>query len=194
MSILFFSALTNGQTVAFDPVADTLFFDSAAISAANLAVSQADPTTTRIVAAGKTILLSGLTLETIDSWNAFFANGSRLLVGNDSTLNTGSGGYYDQYGDWIPYSGTSYEPDSAGNELFGGEFNDQLLGLGGDDTLNGGRGNDILNGGDGLDTASLRGCHGWRDREPRNHRRPEYRWCRQRYPDRDREPDWQRIQ
>ena len=131
MNTYFFSTLTNGQTIALDPLADTLFFDSAAIGAASLAVSLFDPTTVKIVASGKTIYLTGLTLETIDSFNLMFADGSRLLVGDDSASN-------------------SYA-DAGSNQLVGGQFNDQLLGLDGNDILKGKDGNDVLNGGNGDD-------------------------------------------
>lgn len=122
MSAYVWSTLTNGQVIAFDPDADTLQFDSLAIGAAAVGF---DPTAPDSVFSfhGKTVTLS-TPAATLTDGNVTFADGSKLLVG-DNTTATGD--------------------DDTEYLLTGTSGNDQLVGLGGDDTLDGGGGSDSAN-------------------------------------------------
>jgi len=130
MATFNWTALTNGQVIAFDPfdpvgnpLGDVLNFDDLTISAANIAVDSTDGVTDFIVFyEGKTVTFLGAPLAVTTS-NVTFANGSVLLVGDDTT-------------------GTVN--DNAPNTLVGGSGDDQLIGLEGADSLAGGAGNDTL--------------------------------------------------
>jgi hypothetical protein len=74
-------------------------------------------------------LSTTVSLASLTTGNVIFADGSRLIVGDDSS------------------SGN----DILANTLIGSTGHDQLLGLAGNDTLVGGAGNDVLNGGTGAD-------------------------------------------
>jgi len=63
-----------------------------------------------------------------------FADGSRLIFGDDTPENT---------------------QDNEANTITGTNFDDQIFGLGGNDTISGGAGNDKIHGGDGLDIAEF---------------------------------------
>jgi Ca2+-binding RTX toxin-like protein len=129
-----FSALADGQSISFNPTADILNFDQNIIAAADLRVVQEGASTRVSVLsgtyAGKDILLSGATPFQLATTNVRFADGSALLIGDNSTA-TG---------------------DDAANTLSGGDGRDQLSGFGGNDSLVGGAGDDVLNGGAGADT------------------------------------------
>jgi hypothetical protein len=108
------------------PFADVLNFDQTSISAASLSVA---PLTNAVrirvesgTDAGKFVDLQGMTELQLATSNVHFANGSLLLIGDNSTA----------------------QNDSGSNTLFGGSGNDFLFGLGGNDSLNGGSGNDWL--------------------------------------------------
>src|SRR3954463_10971816 len=122
MAVYTFSALTNGQSIAFNPSADVLNFDQASISAAGLGVT-VDGTGVRVteLASGKNVMLQNTTPLQLATSNVTFANGSALLFGDNSP-------------------GTAN--DNLANTLNGTAGNDLLQGLGGADTLNGGLGND----------------------------------------------------
>jgi Ca2+-binding RTX toxin-like protein len=111
---------------------DILSFDSPTISAASLSLSYAgDYTVISLTAGGITFSLSAsVSLASFTTGNVIFANGSRLIVGDNS-----SGGN-----------------DILANTLIGSTGHDQLLGLAGNDVLNGGTGADLLKGGLGNDT------------------------------------------
>jgi len=117
------SALTNGQSIAFDPAQDTLHIDDPSISALLVAFtfSQISHTST-FTFSGKSITLQ-TDLKTITTSNFTFADGSLWLVGDDTT-------------------GTLN--DDGPNTLVGGNGDDRLIGLGGDDSLTGGAGNDVF--------------------------------------------------
>src|SRR5712671_7588564 len=93
-----FSALTSGQSLAFDPNADVLFFDQTSISAGNLGVlaEGADSRVTVLSGtdAGKNVLLLNTSPLQLATSNVSFANGSALLFGdnavaqNDNANNT----------------------------------------------------------------------------------------------------------
>lgn len=130
-----FSALSNGQAISFNPSADVLNFDQAAISAANLGVT-VEGSNLRISVlsgadAGKSVVLQGTSPLQLATSNVTFANGSALLFGDNSP-------------------GTAN--DNAGNVLSGTAGSDLLQGFGGADTMNGSAGNDtyIVGSGDVL--------------------------------------------
>jgi Ca2+-binding RTX toxin-like protein len=116
-----FSTLTNNQTLAFDPAVDMLFFDIAGLGAASCTLQQSG-TDLLITYQGKTIRLSAVTLAQVSSAQFTFLNGSRLLIGDDT-------------------SGTAN--DGLANILTGTVRGDYLNGMGGADTMTGGDGNDV---------------------------------------------------
>ena len=140
-----FSALSSGQSVTFNPSLDFLNFDQAAISAANLGVTQeganARVTVLSGVDAGKNVVLQNTSPLQLATSNVGFANGSRLLFGDNSTaLN-----------------------DDANNVLSSSAGNDLMSGFGGNDTfamMSSGMstyGNDVIDGGSGTDTLDYTG-------------------------------------
>jgi Ca2+-binding RTX toxin-like protein len=147
MATFDWTSLNDGDVLApFDPDADILNFDDAGISAAALLI---DTSGSDLVISfeGKTVTVQ-MAPHSATSTNVTFADGSVLLIGDDT-------------------SGTA--SDNAANILIGGNFNDQLIGLGGADTLdagdgddlvNGGLGNDNLDGGVGVDFADFRDAGG----------------------------------
>jgi Ca2+-binding RTX toxin-like protein len=125
MPIYKFSALSDGQSIRFNPSIDDLWFDQSIISAADLRVS-AEGANTRVkvvsgIYVGKDILLVGTAPEQLATSNVMFANGSKLLFGDDSIA--------------------SNDP-----------LNNSLIGTAGRDYMNGGAGNDtyIVTSGDVL--------------------------------------------
>ena len=123
------STLTNNQQITFDPVNDRLVLDDASISAASLsynfqiAKSAVSPPFVAFSYGGKTVTLSATDLRTLTTSNVTFADGSLLIVGDNTT-------------------GTS--ADDSANVLNGGSHNDMLVGLGGDDVINGNAGDDYI--------------------------------------------------
>jgi Ca2+-binding RTX toxin-like protein len=137
MAVYQFSALADGQAVAFDPSADRLNFDQSAIAAADLGVV-AEGAHTRITVlagphAGKDILLLDTTPFQLATSNVSFANGSLLLFGDNSTASN----------------------DAAGNNLLGASGRDQIAGFAGNDTMSGRGGDDLLLGGAGNDVFNM---------------------------------------
>ena len=135
MALYRFSALFDGQSIAFNTSVDVLNFDQSIIGAADIRAT-IEGTNLRISVAsgtfaGKDILLLNVTPTRLTTSNVTFADGSRLLIG-DNTIGTTN--------------------DNFNNNLFGTAGRDHLLGLGGNDTLNGAAGNDRLDGGDGNDS------------------------------------------
>jgi Ca2+-binding RTX toxin-like protein len=125
-----FGALADGQAIGFRPTADVLNFDQSAIAAADIRVA-AEGSHLRVsvvsgVHAGKDVLLQNTTALQLTTGNTTFANGSRLIHGDNST---GTGG------------------DNGSNSLTGTSGRDHLSGFGGADTLNGGSGADLMAGG-----------------------------------------------
>jgi trimeric autotransporter adhesin len=120
-----FSALSDGQSISFNPNADILNFDRSLISAADIRVS-AEGANLRVAVlegawAGYDVLLQNVSALQLATTNVTFMDGSRLLLG-DNTPGTAN--------------------DNAANSLVGGAGRDQLAGFGGPDTLNGGAGAD----------------------------------------------------
>jgi Ca2+-binding RTX toxin-like protein len=119
MPVYKFSALSDGQAICFDPFRDDLVFDLSTISAADLRIA-AENGDTRIEVAGKDILLLDVVPRELATSNVSFANGSRLLLGDNS-----------------PGTG-----DDLDNLLTGTAKADYLFGFGGNDSLTGGAGRD----------------------------------------------------
>ncbi len=147
MAILNWSTISSGQdiTAQYNPLAgDVLNFDDPAISAGdrgsqitwsgNFVTMQAGGKTFTFTVAG-----GGRALTTS---NVTFANGSQLIIGDNTTGTSG---------------------DDLGNFLTGTAGSDRILGLGGDDTLQGGQGNDVFllnNGGAAFGNDSIQGGQG----------------------------------
>ncbi len=141
MAVYQFSTLSDGQAIAFNPGSDVLNFDQTSISAADLLL-RIEGSNIGVTAAAKSIVLQNTALNQLAGSNVTFADGSRLLFGDNS----------------------SAQNDSGANSLTGGNGDDLLAGFGGADTLNGGAGNDVflmtadygtgdvIDGGTGIDT------------------------------------------
>jgi Ca2+-binding RTX toxin-like protein len=121
MATYLFSALNNNQTLTFNPALDTLAIDIAWMNAASGTFLQSG-TDLLLTYNGKTVQLTGVTLARLSSSHIAFANGSKLLIGDDTP-------------------GTAN--DGLANILTGTTRGDYLNGLGGADTLTGGDGNDV---------------------------------------------------
>lgn len=126
MAVYQFSALSDGQAITFNPNVDRLNFDQSSIAAADIRLTIVG-TSLRIdivsgPQAGKDITLQNTSQFALTTTNVTFANGSRLLLGDNTTGTTA---------------------DNSANSLTGTAGNDQLNGFGGADTLNGGLGNDV---------------------------------------------------
>ncbi|BBL74415.1 beta strand repeat-containing protein [Methylomagnum ishizawai] len=126
-----FSALTNNQSLSFNPATDFLNFDNAGLQAASGSFAQ-NGADLWITYAGKTVKLTGVALAQVSSTHFTFANGSKVLIGDNTTTATAT--------------------DGAANSLIGTAQGDYLNGLGGNDTLDSGAGADKLIGGAGNDT------------------------------------------
>ena len=125
MTVYNWSALTNDQSIAFNPSTDKLTFDISTISAASLSLSWVSNTSTSFSYSGKTVRL--LTdVRALTTTNVTLANGSLLIVGDNETVTAA---------------------DDGNSGLNGSAQADQLLGLGGDDWFDGGGGNDYIDGG-----------------------------------------------
>ena len=129
------SAMSNGQTIAFNPAIDVLLFDNTSLSANNVvySVNNGVVSLTANFADGsaKTVTLGGAVLTDLASTNLVFANGSAFVMGDDAA---GSAG------------------DANANTINGSAQSDQLHGLGGNDTINAGAGEmDWVFGGAGVD-------------------------------------------
>src|SRR5580765_7081106 len=138
MAVFQFSALNDGQSIAFNPNADVLNFDQTTVAAADLRVT-AVGTNIRIdivsgPQTGKDVTLQNVSQLQLATTNVTFADGSRLVFGDNSTA----------------------QNDNLANSLTGTAGRDLLQGFGGADTMNGGAANDtyIVGTGDVLSDAS----------------------------------------
>ena len=134
MTMLVFSNIANGTTIAFDPAIDVLLFDSTLIGAAQVVVTrQPDGTGVRFTATGKTVFLTpSVSVEALTPANIMFADRSVFAVGNASAA----------------------AGDADANTINGTGARDYLDGLGGADTMRGGPGGDtyvVDNAGDVVD-------------------------------------------
>lgn len=126
---------------------DSIYFDDNTIDAADFTAIVAGGTTTAPTltftfyfgTAAKTLILQGLSSQLQLSASTFvFDNGSKLLIGDQTTA--------------VTTTGTT--GDAGGSVLLGTDYNDYLDGSAGNDTLTGGDGDDVITGGTGTDTAS----------------------------------------
>ena len=125
MATILYSSIVNGDSVAFDPATDILSFDTNAINSTAVGLSDAsDYIGIGISASGKTFSLPAtVSLAQLTTSNVVFADGSRVIIGDNTTGTTN---------------------DGLANTLTGTNFNDQLLGLAGNHRLGGGSGNDTM--------------------------------------------------
>ena len=126
MATFNFSALSDGQSVGFQPGVDVLRFDQSTIAAGDVRIS-ASGTGTRVEvlsgpSAGKDVLLTNTTPLQLFTGNVTFADGSRLLAGDNSVS----------------------QNDNAANALAGTLGRDLFYGFGGNDTMSGGDGADVF--------------------------------------------------
>ena len=112
-------SLVKGTSISFRPSADILNFDVG--SAAGLDISVSGRNMIIRLGSEAVTLLNVSQRGSLTSSNVKFADGSLLLVGDNSTGTSG---------------------DSLANTLIGGAGNDQLIGLGGNDYLDGRDGGD----------------------------------------------------
>src|SRR3954471_14376860 len=124
MAVFQFSALSDGQSLAFNPSADVLNFDQTTIAAADLRVTQVGSNIRIDVVSGpqtgKDVTLQNVSPLQLATTNISFADGSKLLFGDNSTA----------------------QNDDLANSLTGTAGGDLLQGFGGADTMSGGAGND----------------------------------------------------
>jgi Ca2+-binding RTX toxin-like protein len=134
-----FSALADGQAISFNPNADVLNFDQSSVAAGGIRVTTEGSNLRVTVVSGpqadKDIVLLGTSARQLAMSNVTFADGSRLLFG-DNSAGTGA--------------------DDAANLLTGTAGMDYLVGFGGADTLQGGAGSDtyFVSSGDVVDDTS----------------------------------------
>src|SRR4051812_37362864 len=124
MAVFQFSALSDGQSLVFNPNADVLNFDETTVAAADLRVTQVGSNIRLDVVsgtqAGKDVTLQNVSPLQLATSNVTFADGSKLLFGDNSTG----------------------QNDNLANSLTGTAGSDLLQGFGGADTMSGGAGND----------------------------------------------------
>jgi Ca2+-binding RTX toxin-like protein len=125
MAVFQFSALNDGQSIAFNPNADVLSF-GAGFHAGSMLATQvgADTRVDYLVGqreVGKSAILQNTSPLQLATSNVTFANGSLALFGDNSTA----------------------QNDNLANSLTGTSGRDLLQGFGGADTLNGGLGDDV---------------------------------------------------
>jgi len=122
MTVYNWSALTNNQQIAFNPLTDRITFDDASITPASIGVYWSNSASTTLSNSGKNINILA-DVKTLTSSNIVFAYGGLLLIGDDTTGTTA---------------------DAAANTIVGSPLGDRLLGLGGDDVINAGAGDDFI--------------------------------------------------
>ncbi len=129
----------NGASLAFKYGSDVLHVDIGSAADLAIAVQGSD---LFLGAGAASVKLLGMSLGRLTSGNVTFADGSKLLVGDNTTGNSN---------------------DKIDNTLVGGLGNDRLIGLGGNDKLDGKEGSDtyVLYGtGDGTDVFTDTGTSG----------------------------------
>src|SRR5687768_15136452 len=120
MTVYQFSALSDGEQVPFNPSADVLNFDSNAAAQVRFRI---DGSSTWISVGSKDVQLLNTSALQLATSNMTFADGSRLLFGDNSVGTAGD-------------NGNNIFTGTAGGDLFAG--------FGGNDTLDGGAGNDTF--------------------------------------------------
>jgi len=129
MSTYLWSALTNKQSLVFNPLWDLLSFDDASTSASSVTINWTDATSTIFSHGDKTVTLLA-DVRSLTTYNVTFRDSSLLIIGDNSI---------------------GFNNDDGPNNLGAYNKSDQILGLRGNDTIFGGDGNDVLDGGDGDD-------------------------------------------
>ena len=183
--VLDYAALGHMSATAFDPAVNTLAFQDMALSAANFSITAITSggdagrgitltpnesysgATAKIVSLVFTPDVDPTNLYKITDQNIVFANGSVLLVGDDTVNttsdNTTTNGLFGGAGNdqLLSFGGAQLLSGADGNDLMiGGGGNDTLWGGNGNDTLNGGAGDDSLVGDNGNDLASYEAAGG----------------------------------
>jgi len=145
MSAYRWTALTNKQSLVFNPTQDFFNFDDASISASSVTISWTNDTSTTLSYGGKSITLQ-TDVRSLSWNNVRFADSSLLVVGDNWTSNVNDDGPNNIVG----YGGSDQVLGLGGNDtIFGGDGNDRLDGGAGDNFIYGGAGNDTLIGGTG---------------------------------------------
>src|SRR5262245_55468333 len=90
MTTYLYSSLNDGDSLSFNPVGDTLLFDSNLISAASVLLTQSGVNLV-FAAGGKSITLLSVSLAQLTTSNVSFADGSQLLVGDTFVTTLGDG-------------------------------------------------------------------------------------------------------
>lgn len=134
----------TGNTLAFNPDTDVLLFDATSISPFDVSISTSFASGTTFSHGGVSVTLTGIHAFALTPTNIVFANGGKLLIGDQTTA-----------------TNTDLETGATFN---GGNGNDTFYGFNGADTFNGGDGDDriflisapttsadIVNGGEGSD-------------------------------------------
>ena len=122
---------SKSKTKAFDPTVDILNISN--MSAAGVSVKDVSGgVKITDLSTGNSITLTGtsMSLTRLSTVNVVFADGSKLLIGDNSPASF----------------------DDFGNNLLGGTGDDLILGLGGNDNITAGAGDDIAKGGTGNDS------------------------------------------
>jgi Ca2+-binding RTX toxin-like protein len=146
MAVFNWTALTNNQSIAFNPNVDVLNVNDPNLFATDVSLSTS-ATTVSITMNNKTVTLQ-TDRRSLTTTNVTFSDGSLLVIGDNTTATTA---------------------DDGDNTMTGGPKGDRFYGLGGNDTMIGGAGNDefalvgatgntafwgddIVDGGEGSDT------------------------------------------
>jgi Ca2+-binding RTX toxin-like protein len=119
-----FTALTQNQRVAFDPVVDVLHFDGT-VPASSVFLADSYNGYLILGSGSKQVLLNGVTPDELSTTNMAFADGSLLCVGDGSSSATG-------------------DSDAQTWDLSASTKKNQLMGLGGADHLIGGSSGDRM--------------------------------------------------
>jgi hypothetical protein len=89
MAVFQFSALSDGQSLVFNPNADVLNFDQTTVAAADLRVTVVGSNINIGVVngplTGKDVTLQNVSQLQLATTNVTFADGSKLLFGDNST-------------------------------------------------------------------------------------------------------------
>lgn len=131
MAVYRFSALHDGQTLAFRPTSDFLDFDQASISAADIRVT-ASGGNTHVEVNGKDIFLLNTQLPQLATSNVGFASGTKLVFGDDSPGTAGDNGDNVLHGS----SGRDLMNGFGGNDMYFVTAGDVLFETGGIDQVN----------------------------------------------------------
>ena len=124
MTVYNWSALTNNQSIAFNPSTDRLTFDDAAILPTYPSISWTTSPTTSITFtySGKAVTLLA-DVKALTTTNLTFSSGGLYIVGDNAVGATA---------------------DDSANTISGSSQADLIMGLGGNDVISAGAGDDII--------------------------------------------------